>query len=105
MVMGAIYGLEIREPDDKYYHMIERMGDVAEQIVIPGRFPVEAFPVLRYLPSWFPGCGFKKWAEDARRDMLVTVDALYESSKSVTVSFSLFELCVVNQLPNESSRD
>ncbi|PIL25357.1 cytochrome P450 [Ganoderma sinense ZZ0214-1] len=86
MVMGAIYGLEIREPDDKYYHMIERMGDIAEQIVIPGRFPVEAFPGLRYLPSWFPGCGFKKWAEDARRDMLITVDALFENSKSVVTT-------------------
>nr|VWO96656.1 N/A [Ganoderma boninense] len=64
--------------------MIERMADIAEQIVIPGRFPVEAFPVLRYLPSWFPGGGFKRWAADGKRDMLRTVDALFESSESVT---------------------
>ena len=91
MVLGAIYGIEIREPDDKHYHMIERMGDIAEQVVIPGRFPVEAFPVLRYLPSWFPGGAFKKWAADAKRDMLNTVDALFESSKSVMVRISLLE--------------
>ena len=91
MVLGAVYGIEIREPDDKHYHMIERMGDIAEQVVIPGRFPVEAFPILRYLPSWFPGGAFKKWAADAKRDMLNTVDALFESSKSVMVRISLLE--------------
>ena len=89
MVMGAIYGIEIREPHDKYYHMIERMGEVGEEILIPGRFPVEAFPVLRYLPSWFPGGGFKKWAADAKKDISRTVDYLFERSKAVTVSPSL----------------
>ncbi|PIL25374.1 cytochrome P450 [Ganoderma sinense ZZ0214-1] len=83
IVMGALYGIELREPHDKYYHMVERMGEVGEEILIPGRFPVEAFPVLRYLPSWFPGGGFKKWAADAKRDISSIVDYLFEGSKSV----------------------
>ena len=81
-----MYGIEVRDPNDKYYHMIERMGLVGEEIVVPGRFPVEAFPILRYLPSWFPGGGFKKWAADAKRDISSTVDYLFERSKSATVS-------------------
>ncbi len=89
IVMGAIYGIEIREPHDKYYHMVERMAEVGEEILIPGRFPVEAFPSLRYLPSWFPGGGFKKWAADAKRDILHTVDYLFDGAKSVVVSLSL----------------
>ena len=28
----------------------------------PGKHLVEAFPCLRYLPSWFPGAGFKTTA-------------------------------------------
>ncbi|KAI1784946.1 cytochrome P450 98A3 [Ganoderma leucocontextum] len=51
----AIYGIELREPHDKYYQMVERVVGVAEAIAVPGKFPVEAFPVLRYLPPWFPG--------------------------------------------------
>ena len=47
--MGTIYGIEIREPDDKHYRMVERMGEVAEAATIPGNFPVEAFPALRYM--------------------------------------------------------
>ncbi|KAI1788178.1 cytochrome P450 98A3 [Ganoderma leucocontextum] len=80
MVMGAIYGIEICEPHDKYYHMVERMAEVGEEILVPGRFPVEAFPVLRYLPSWFPGGAFKKWAADAKRDILYTVDYLFDGA-------------------------
>ena len=98
IVMGAIYGIEIREPHDKYYQMIERMGEVGEEILIPGGFPVEAFPVLRYLPSWFPGGGFKTWAAEAKRDISSTVDYLFEGSKSVTVSLSVAWTCV---LPSE----
>ncbi|KAM5544328.1 hypothetical protein V8D89_001988 [Ganoderma adspersum] len=88
IVMGAIYGIELREPHDKYYHMIERMGDVGEEILTPGRFPVEAFPALRYLPSWFPGCGFKKWAMDSKRDVSNAIDSLFERSRSVTITDS-----------------
>nr|VWO97913.1 Zn(2)-C6 fungal-type domain-containing protein [Ganoderma boninense] len=82
--MGSIYGIEIQEPHDEYYQMIEKMGDVGEEIVVPGRFPVEAFPALRYLPSWFPGGAFKKWAADAKRHISRAVEDLFERSKSVT---------------------
>ncbi|KAM5546226.1 hypothetical protein V8D89_000352 [Ganoderma adspersum] len=81
--MGTIYGIEIREPDDKHYRMVERMGEVAEAATIPGNFPVEAFPTLRYLPSWFPGGGFKKWAADANRDIAHTVSHLFDGAKDV----------------------
>lgn len=63
--METNYGIEIRERDDKYYHMLKRMAAVGEAIVLPGNFPVEAFPMLGHLPSWFPGGGCKTWAEDA----------------------------------------
>nr|VWP02625.1 Candidapepsin (EC (ACP) (Aspartate protease) (Secreted aspartic proteinase) (SAPT) [Ganoderma boninense] len=66
-ILKVIYGIEIREANDRHYEMVDRMRAVAETISIPGNFPVEAFPVLRYLPSWFPGGGFKMWAADAKR--------------------------------------
>ncbi|KAI1784945.1 cytochrome P450 [Ganoderma leucocontextum] len=85
VIMGVIYGIEVREPHDKYYQRVERMAEVAEAITVPGNFPVEAFPVLRYLPSWFPGGGFKKWAADAKRDILYTMDYLFDGArKAVT---------------------
>ena len=84
--MEVIYGIRVREPNDRYYEMVERMREVAETIAIPGNFPVEAFPVLRYLPSWFPGAGFKKWAAEANRDIAHTVSHLFEGAKEAAVS-------------------
>ena len=55
------------EDDDKYFNMVERIVDDADKINTPGRFPVEAIPSLRYLPSWFPGAGFKRQAEKWRK--------------------------------------
>ena len=84
-VTGVIYGIEIREAHDEHFKMVERMGEVGEAILIPGKFPVEAFPVLRFLPSWFPGGGFKKFAADAKRDISYIVDHLFETAKTVMV--------------------
>lgn len=33
-------------------------------IFVPGKFLVELFPVLRFLPSWFPGAKFKRQAAE-----------------------------------------
>lgn len=57
--------------------------DVGEAILRPGNFPVEAFPALRYLPTWFPGGGFKVWAEEARRDITYIWGYLFDRAKAV----------------------
>ncbi|KAM5541819.1 hypothetical protein V8D89_004548 [Ganoderma adspersum] len=97
MVMGVVYGIEIREPHDKYFQMVERMAEVAETILIPGNFPVEAFPALRYLPTWFPGGGFKKWAPASKRDILYTVDHLFDGANNV-VATDASKRSVVNRI-------
>ena len=89
MFIGAIYGIELCELQDQYYQTVERVAEVAEALVIPGNFPVEAFPMLRYLPSWFPGGGFKAWAANAKEDILHTVDDLFHGAKDRMVSFHL----------------
>lgn len=84
--MGTIYGVEIRERGDKYHQMLERMTEVAEAILLPWNFPVETFPVLHYLPSWFPGGGFKMWAQDAKRDIAYIVNRLFDDAKDLVSS-------------------
>ena len=81
--MEAIYGIEIRERDNMYHQVVERMGEIAEAIFLPGNFAVEAFPVLQYLPSWFPGAGFKTWARSAKQDIKYIADYLFDGAKAV----------------------
>ena len=44
----------------------EETREIFEQAA-QGRFLVEAFPWLRFIPEWFPGAGWKKTAREWRR--------------------------------------
>ena len=56
------YGITVQESDDPYISIAEvAMNGVAEA-AIPGAFLVDFFPILKYVPSWFPGAGFQKKA-------------------------------------------
>ena len=84
--MRISYGIDLKEADDEYYKMAEHMGLVAEEITVPGRFLIEIFPWLQYVPEWFPGAGFKIWASTARRDIHYAVDHLFDAAKAAMVS-------------------
>jgi hypothetical protein len=45
-------------------HALEQFSDA----VAPGAFLVDVFPLLRYVPSWVPGAGFKKKAREWRQN-------------------------------------
>lgn len=83
--MRISYGIELQEPNDKYFQMVERVTMVGEEIMVPGRFLVEAMPWLRYLPVWFPGAGFKRYAAGANREILDTVNELFRTAKAAMV--------------------
>ena len=78
-VAQVVYGITLEHVDDKYFQMVKRITDIGEEITVPGRFLVEAFPVLRYVPSWFPGASFKRFAATAKEDAANIVDALYRA--------------------------
>ena len=56
------YGIEVQESDDPYISIAEEVLNGIVQAGIPGSFWVDLFPVLQYVPSWFPGAGFQKKA-------------------------------------------
>ncbi|KAJ7658598.1 cytochrome P450 [Mycena olivaceomarginata] len=52
IVMATVYGYDIKLKHDQF-----------AEVALPGRFAVNSFPFLRHLPSWFPGCGFHRYAQ------------------------------------------
>ena len=78
--MRVAYGIELDEHNDKYFEIVERIGMVGETIAAPGRFPVEALPILNYLPSWFPGGGFKKFGAEGRALIHSSLNTLYRTA-------------------------
>ena len=85
-VMRITYGIELSETNDKYFMMVQRLAEIGEDIAVPGRYPVEAIPLLRFLPAWFPGAYFKRFAEDNRPVTLRVLNRPFDTIKEQRVS-------------------
>ena len=60
--MDIAYGIKVQESGDHYISIAEEAIRGSEEATIPGAFWVDLFPILAYVPSWFPGAGFQKKA-------------------------------------------
>ncbi|KAI0739567.1 cytochrome P450 98A3 [Daedaleopsis nitida] len=80
LVLHVTYGIDLHKPNDGYFHMVERLNEVGEEISVPGRYAVEAFPWMRHIPSWLPGAGFKKLAAKANDDLEHTADHFFNNA-------------------------
>ncbi|KIK50476.1 hypothetical protein GYMLUDRAFT_987669 [Collybiopsis luxurians FD-317 M1] len=66
LIHSSLYGLDIGLEHPLSIKAVEAVELIGESLV-PGTFPLlERFPLLWFMPSWFPGCGFKKRAEKCR---------------------------------------
>ncbi|KAJ7339879.1 cytochrome P450 [Mycena albidolilacea] len=64
LIMSITYGNDVLDANDPYLKLAHQsMHDLAAACV-PGKYLVDAIPVLKYIPTWFPGAGFKR---DARK--------------------------------------
>ncbi|KAI1782455.1 cytochrome P450 [Ganoderma leucocontextum] len=86
IIMQIVYGIELHDEDNRYFNMVDRVRIIGEDILLPGRYPVDGIPILQHVPSWFPGVRFKQYAAGARQEILSIVGRLYEDSTSHPVS-------------------
>ncbi|KAJ3503678.1 hypothetical protein NLJ89_g8325 [Agrocybe chaxingu] len=67
IILRIAYGYDIEENHDPLVKLADEATEQFSLSTAPGGFLVNLVPPLRYLPSWFPGAGFKKtaklWAE------------------------------------------
>ena len=65
--MDIAYGIEVQESGDRYISLAEDVMNAGNEVGRPGAFLVNLFPILVYVPSWFPGAGFKRKAAHWRK--------------------------------------
>ncbi|KAF5354017.1 hypothetical protein D9756_007058 [Leucocoprinus leucothites] len=61
-IMQIAYGIKISDDDDDYTITAEKALNSLAEVGNPGSFLVDLFPVMKYIPTWFPGAGWKKKA-------------------------------------------
>ncbi|KAJ7639327.1 cytochrome P450, partial [Roridomyces roridus] len=66
-IMSITYGIPVNDFDNEYIEIADKATSAVAQAAVPGAFLVDLFPMLAYVPSWFPGAAFKrnaaKWRE------------------------------------------
>lgn len=64
--MSVTYGYDIKAKNDPFVDLAENAASQVWLSVLPGAALVNAVPMLRYLPSWFPGTSFQKVASETK---------------------------------------
>lgn len=69
IVFSSLYGLAVHPEDpiaQKSIEIVQALGVTQ----IPGYFAaLERFPWLRFMPNWFPGCGFKQLVDQSHKGL------------------------------------
>lgn len=77
IILRLVYGYEVTSDNDMFVQQSEEVLKSFHLISTPG-WVVDVFPMLRHLPSWLPGMGFKrkasKWKELAESSRMNTFD-------------------------------
>ncbi|KAJ7723816.1 cytochrome P450 [Mycena metata] len=64
MVLHLTYGYKIKEQgNDPLVDLADKAMTEFSEITRPGAFLVDVMPILKYVPSWFPGARFKRLAK------------------------------------------
>ncbi|EEB88750.1 hypothetical protein MPER_13242, partial [Moniliophthora perniciosa FA553] len=62
--MSVAYGIEIKSKNDPWVALAEDAVQPFVDALVPGAFLVDSFPFLKHVPSWMPGAGFKRKAQE-----------------------------------------
>ena len=86
--LSVVFGYEPAPHNDELLTLASGWSDVFSYEILNGGalWPVDIIPVLRYLPSWFPGAGFKRKAARCFRKTEEFATKPYEFAKKNIVS-------------------
>lgn len=103
--MDVTYGVEVSPSNDRYIQVAEEAMGLLSQAEMPGAFLVDVIHpckcriwfdlqhlphnvVVKYVPGWFPGAGFKKMAALSRQLTQELLDRPFGAVKKAMVKQS-----------------
>ncbi|KAJ7595756.1 cytochrome P450 [Mycena floridula] len=60
IVLIVVYGYLTNDPDDKLIKLVDDAMEQFSETTAANAFMVDIFPILRFVPEWFPGAAWKK---------------------------------------------
>ena len=82
------YCIYIQPYDDPYIKIAEEAVAATIEHLIPGAFLVDAIPILKYVPEWFPGAKFQSKAAMMREQATRIRNATFAATEKLMVWYS-----------------
>ncbi|KAL4264901.1 cytochrome P450 family protein [Pleurotus pulmonarius] len=76
-VVALTYGINVKPEHDPTIERGEKALRQLQKAAIAGTYLVDLIPILKHIPSWMPGAGFKAYAEQALPDTIAMIDTPY----------------------------
>ncbi|KAH9930559.1 cytochrome P450 monooxygenase [Amylocystis lapponica] len=82
LIMEVAYGHTVTSSDDKFIDIVETALRMTSEAGLPGSLLVDYFPVLKYVPDWMPGAGFKRKALEVKIHVEQLLNAPFDMVKN-----------------------
>ncbi|KAJ4485414.1 cytochrome P450 [Lentinula aciculospora] len=100
-ILAVAYGIHVQPKDDPNIAAVEKMISVFKAAAMPGAFLVDVFPILKYIPSWFPGASFKQKAKAWRGIFQETITPPFMHVKQAMASFHYYGYLTYSKYPRK----
>ncbi|KAH8832224.1 cytochrome P450 [Flagelloscypha sp. PMI_526] len=77
LILRITYGIRVIDPVDPYVTLIDKATSQFSELISPGAFMVDIFPLLKYIPEW-TGVSFQKKARHYRESFNDMLDKPFE---------------------------
>lgn len=81
IIMDIVYGIQVQNMDDDYIRLAEQTTEVFNQSRLMGKFWIDFWPILKYVPSWVPGAAAVQYAKTWRPVVDATVNRSFDAVK------------------------
>ncbi|KAJ7289105.1 cytochrome P450 [Mycena rebaudengoi] len=86
LIMSIAYGIDTLPSNDPYMETAEAAIDALAQAAVPGRYLVDVIPVLKYVPAWFIGAGFRRQAREWKKLTDKMVQLPFQAAKRLVTN-------------------
>ncbi|KJA19119.1 hypothetical protein HYPSUDRAFT_44581 [Hypholoma sublateritium FD-334 SS-4] len=104
IILSVIYGYNVALNGDPFVKLVE---STLEAFVSAGspQWSVNSLPFLRYIPSWMPGAGFKRYAESMRLEFVKQREVPFQYATTSPAALEGAHIPVVPKFINSCKSD
>ncbi|KAJ7893769.1 cytochrome P450 [Mycena leptocephala] len=81
LIISVTYGIDVLPSEDPYIALVGAAVNALIAAALPGKFLVDGFPILKYVPEWVPGAAFKRNARKWKELIRTAVNAPFTEAK------------------------